>query len=154
MRNCWWGVILFFFGVSSKGEAQTLTFKRTPIVFFSPSKNLFQVINNDTLYSSKGSGDVWHLSTIHYQKEIDYTTLRADFVPISTSKGDYFVVAGCGMVYELKGDSIVRIDHSFRHKNQFAGLFWTQNDTIFITGGYGFFESTNITTYFDWDTHG
>jgi hypothetical protein len=154
MRICCWGIILFCFAIGSRSEAQTLTFKKTPIVFFSPSKNLFQVINNDTLYSSKGSGDVWHLSTIHYQKEMDYTTLRADFVPISTSKGDYFVVAGCGMVYELKGDSIVRIDHSFRHKNQFAGLFWTQNDTIFITGGYGFFESTNITTYFDWDTHG
>ena len=146
MRICWWGVILFFFGINSISEAQTLTFKKSPVVFYSPSKHLFQVINNDTLYSSQGYGDTWQVSTIHYQKGMDYTTLRTDFVPISTSKGDYFVVAGCGMVYQLKEDSIVRIDHSFRHKNQFAGLFWTQNDTIYITGGYGFFESTNITT--------
>ncbi len=154
MRICCWGIILFFFVVGSKSEAQTLTFKKTPVVFYSRYKQLFQVINNDTLYSSKGVGDVWRVSAIHYPKDLDYTALRSDFVPVSTSKGDYFVVSGCGMVYELKGDSIVRIDHSFRHKNQFAGLFWTQNDTIYLTGGYGFFESTNITTYFDWDTHG
>jgi hypothetical protein len=154
MRIFWIGFILFFFGAILRSEAQTLTFKKTPIVFFSPSKNLFQVINNDTLFSSKGLGDPWKMSIIRYQQAMDYNTLRADFIPISTSKGDFFVVSGCGMVYELKEDSIVRIDHSFRHKNQHSGMIWTQNDTIFMTGGYGFFESTNITTYFDWDTHG
>lgn len=106
------------------------------------------------MYLSKGVGQSWRTYPIHYGDGIEYNSLRIEFIPISTSKGDYFVVGGCGLVYQLKGDSIVRIDNSFRHKNQNGGLYWVCNDTLCITGGYGFFESTNITTYFDWDTKG
>jgi len=74
MRIFWIGFILFFFGVILKSEAQILTFKKTPIVFFSPSKSMFQVINNDTLFSSKGLGDAWKMSIIHYQQAMDYNT--------------------------------------------------------------------------------
>ncbi len=154
MRSLSVFTFLILFVITLTGEAQTLVFKRTPVVFFSNSTNKFHVISNDTLFSSDGWGHPWRIDMIHYQEGIDYNTLRSDFIPISNSRGDFFVVSGCGLVYQLKGDSIFRIDHSFRHKNQHSCVIWTQNDTIFMTGGYGFFESTNITTYFDWDTHG
>jgi hypothetical protein len=154
MRSFWVFTFLILFGFTQVGEAQLLVFKKTPVVFFSKANNHFHVISNDTLFSSYGLGHPWKVNKIHYQEGIDYNTLRSDFIPISNTKGDFFVVSGCGLVYELKGDSILRIDHSFRHKNQHSSVIWTQNDTIFMTGGYGFFESTNITTYFDWDTHG
>ncbi len=154
MRSFWVFTFLILFGFTPDGGAQTLVFKKTPVVFFSKVTNHFHVISNDTLFSSAGLGHPWRTEKIHYQEGIDYNTLRSDFIPISNSRGDYFVVSGCGMVYQLVGDSVVRIDHSFRHKNQHSSLIWTQNDTIFMTGGYGFFETTNITTYFDWDTRG
>lgn len=135
-------------------HAQVLEFPETPIVFFSSNKNAFQVIWNDSLFTSKGVGSPWELSSIRYEKGIDYTSLRNEFVPLSTTGGDFFVVGGCGLVYQLKGDSIVRIDNSFRHKNQNSGLYWVMRDTLYVTGGYGFFESTNITTFYDWDTKG
>jgi len=135
-------------------RAQSLEFPNSPVVFFSTSKSAFHVIWNDTLCTSKGLGSPWEFNTIHYEEGIDYTALRNEFVPLSTTEGDFFVVSGCGLVYQLRGDSIVRIDNSFRHNNQYSGLYSVIHDTLHITGGYGFFESTNITTFFDWDTKG
>jgi hypothetical protein len=64
----------------------------------------------------------------------------------------YFVDRGCGIVYKWQHDSIIRIDHSFHHKNQFYGDVFMHNGSPYIFGGYGYFSFKNIMTSFDFST--
>lgn len=147
-------IVLIYCAIPIMGAAQSLTFPQSPIIFYSHARHSFCALDESGAFLNQKPGSPWKKQALLYQKDIDYKTLRSDFIPVSTTKGDFFVVGGCGMMYQWKGDSIVRIDESFRHKNQFGSIIWVKEDTIFMTGGYGFFESTNITTYFDWDTKG
>ncbi len=54
-----------------------------------------------------------------------------------------------GLVYELKGNEIVRIDHSFEHKMQISSQQFVYDNRIFRFGGYGFWSARNFFTYFD-----
>ena len=59
-----------------------------------------------------------------------------------------------GKVLELKNDSIYRIDTSFDHRMQFGAIEFIRKDTIYRYGGYGFFETRNFFTYYDYPTKG
>jgi len=61
----------------------------------------------------------------------------------------YFVDRGCGIVYKWQHDSIIRIDRSFHHKNQFHGDVFMHDGHPYIFGGYGYFLHKNMTTSFD-----
>jgi len=61
----------------------------------------------------------------------------------------YFVDYGCGIVYKWQHDSIIRIDRSFHHKNQFHGDVFIHNGSPYIFGGYGYFLHKNMITSFD-----
>lgn len=65
---------------------------------------------------------------------------------------NYLVYKGCGEVYEFKNDSIIRIDNSFQHKNQFNSCSFVYKDEIYYFGGYGLFTFKNILTKFDFKT--
>lgn len=65
---------------------------------------------------------------------------------------NYLVSNGCGEVYEFRNDSIIRIDNSFDHKNQFFSSSFVYNDEIYFFGGYGLFTHKNIITKFDFKT--
>lgn len=65
---------------------------------------------------------------------------------------NYLAYKGCGEVYELRNDSIVRIDNSFKHKNQFDAASFVYNGEIYFFGGYGLFTFKNILTKFDFKT--
>jgi len=65
---------------------------------------------------------------------------------------NYLVYNGCGSVYEFRNDSIVRIDNSFEHKNQFGAASFVYNNEIYFFGGYGLFTFKNILTKFDFKT--
>ena len=54
-----------------------------------------------------------------------------------------------GAVYELKGDQLIRVDHSFEHKMQINAQTFTYDNRIFKFGGYGFWSARNFFTYFD-----
>ena len=47
---------------------------------------------------------------------------------------------------EIRGDSILRIDNSYKHKLQLSSFEFIRNDTIFRYGVYGFFENRNFFT--------
>lgn len=60
----------------------------------------------------------------------------------------YFVQRSGGLVYQLEGDSLRRIDHSFNHKMQINSTIFARNDTLMRYGGYGFWSARNFITYF------
>ena len=59
-----------------------------------------------------------------------------------------------GEILEIRGDSIFRIDNSYKHKLQLGSLEFKRNDTIFRYGGYGFFENRNFFTYYNREVNG
>lgn len=54
-----------------------------------------------------------------------------------------------GIVYEIRGNELVRIDHSFEHKMQINSTHFIHDNRIFRFGGYGFWSARNFFTYFD-----
>lgn len=82
--------------------------------------------------------------------ELTFEALRVYFHPLS-EKGSpiYFIDDGCGWVCELRNDSIVRIDQSFHHQNQFGGAFFMRKGEPYIFGGYGLFTTKSIMTRYD-----
>jgi hypothetical protein len=87
---------------------------------------------------------------IHLDKQVTFNQLLTEYVPLS-EKGSpiYFVDRGCGFVLQLRNDSIVRIDNSFHHQNQFGGAFFLHKGDPYIFGGYGLFSIKNFITHFD-----
>jgi len=87
---------------------------------------------------------------LFWDGNLTFKELRSEFVPIS-EKGSpiYFVDRGCGWVCILKNDSIVRVDRSFHHQNQFGGTFFVHHGTPHIFGGYGLFTYKNFITKYD-----
>jgi hypothetical protein len=87
---------------------------------------------------------------IHLDKQITFSQFLTHYIPLS-EKGSpiYFVDRGCGYVLQLRNDSIVRIDNSFHHQNQFGGAFFLHKGDPYIFGGYGLFSIKNFITHFD-----
>lgn len=54
-----------------------------------------------------------------------------------------------GIIYEIRGKDLVRIDHSFEHKMQINAQHFVYDNRIFRFGGYGFWSARNFFTYFD-----
>ncbi|WP_353167617.1 hypothetical protein [Flavobacterium sp.] len=46
---------------------------------------------------------------------------------------------GCGPVLEFRNDSLVRLDKSYLHRNQFLGNLFVYQNEIYFLGGYGLF---------------
>ena len=82
-------------------------------------------------------------------KHSEYPANLNEYVPFSVKKKNYFVHEGCGVVLEYRNDSIVRIDNSFLHKNQFDAASFVYKNEIYFFGGYGLFTHKNILTKYD-----
>ena len=76
----------------------------------------------------------------------------SSFIPIQRADNLLFINYIGGQVLEWSRDTISRIDNSYEHRNQLNSAIFQRNDTIFRFGGYGFFESRNFFTYFDYKT--
>lgn len=65
------------------------------------------------------------------------------------NKRTYLVEVGCGPVLEYRNDSLVRIDNSALHNNQYGASPFIYKEQICLFGGYGLFTDKNIITRFD-----
>lgn len=74
------------------------------------------------------------------------------YLPLNLKDKTYLVYHGCGGVLEWRNDSIVRIDKSFLHKNQYGATVFKYDNKIFFWGGYGLFTYKNILTQFNFKT--
>ncbi len=82
-------------------------------------------------------------------KHTEYPDKISEYLPFEIGNKTYLVHQGCGPVLEFRNDSIVRIDNSFLHKNQFYPVSFTYNNEIYLFGGYGLFTYKNIITRYD-----
>ncbi len=132
--------------------AQSIRFNNlNPCVFYNYELDKLCVIDDSSqmLLISLESKKV-ERRPIHLDKQITFNQLLTEYVPLS-EKGSpiYFLDRGCGYVLQLRNDSIVRIDNSFHHQNQFGGAYFLHKGDPYIFGGYGLFSSKNFITHFD-----
>ena len=142
----------FFLVFSYLCLAQSYRFNNlNPCVFYNYELDKLCVIDDSSqmLLISLESKKV-ERRPIHLDKQVTFNQLLTEYVPLS-EKGSpiYFVDRGCGYVLQLRNDSIVRIDNSFHHRNQYGGAFFLHDGGPNIFGGYGLFSSKNFITHFD-----
>jgi hypothetical protein len=65
---------------------------------------------------------------------------------------NYLVDNGCGPVFKFYDNTFTRIDHSFKHRNQYGALSFNYNNGIYLWSGYGLFAYKNILTHYDFTT--
>lgn len=142
----------FLFVAEADGQLFRVELKnRTDLYFIDAKKNSLLIFDDSTHYTqidlTTGATKV-----LPYYRDAD--DIFSEFVKgykIVTDEQHqvYFVDRGCGIVYKWQHDSIIRIDRSFHHKNQFQGDVFMHNGSPYIFGGYGYFSFKNIMTSFD-----
>ena len=85
-------------------------------------------------------------------KHTEYPAKLQEYKFFNIGTKTYLVHEGCGPVLEFRNDSIVRIDKSFLHRNQFGAVRFVYNKEIYFYGGYGLFTFKNILTKYDFQT--
>jgi hypothetical protein len=81
-----------------------------------------------------------------------YPDKISEYLPFQIEKKTYLVHQGCGPVLEFRNDSIVKIDNSYLHKNQYKSIPFSYNNEIYLFGGYGLFTYKNIITKYDFNS--
>ena len=138
--------------------------------FFSYSQNdvigEYLIVKNDSTsfytftkkgaYFSKlnGSGRIIY-DYVPYKNPIPKSLDRISLNSLSatkSSKGIYFLYPGGGIVYKYLDGSIVRIDDSFAHRNQFSGFFFSYNQELYLLGGYGYWATKSYLTKFNFQS--
>ena len=114
------------------------------------NKNYLVFSGFDFYYKKSFKSNEWESITYKYNELQKTKDFPYNFFNIKGK--NYLVYAGCGEVYEFRNDSIIRIDNSFQHKNQFNSSTFVYKDEIYFFGGYGLFTFKNILTKFDFKT--
>lgn len=134
------------------GQSDNLVVSSNARYCLNKKTNEFVVFDNETTYYTKTpTAKSWQQHA--YTFVGDNTTFDAFkelYNPISLSNGRlFFVYKGIGEVYELVNDTLKRVDHSFKHENQFYHSLFEHNNRIYAFGGYGLFTFKNILVYYD-----
>ena len=146
-------ILSFFIAVNSiQAQSNSLQLNNTEIQIGIDYKNEeYLVFNNFSNYfKRKFNSTVWE--KVSFKSNQMPTLDKFDYDYFHIKGKNYLVYNGCGEVYELRNDSIIRIDKSFQHKNQFNSNHFVYNNEIYFWGGYGLFTHKNILTKFDFKT--
>jgi hypothetical protein len=133
-------------------QSESLTVSKSALYLLNKKTNSFLVIDDSTAYFTlKASAKKWQRHPVTFiGTNTNFQQFKELFQPISYSNGRVlFIYKGIGEVYELKNDTIRRIDRSFRHENQFNNSLFEYQNTVYAFGGYGLFTFKNIITYFN-----
>lgn len=121
-------------------------FNQQPVTYFSKKENSF--------FAFSDTNELYQYSLLKRQwiKRPFYTNGLGknivSYIPMNTSKADFFVAPGCGTVFKYDASGLERLDSSWEHQNQHMALRFTRGDTLFFFGGYGLFTNKRILTYF------
>lgn len=103
------------------------------------------ILNDSLLYK----GNPLQKKTFRHE---NYSENLKNYLPFYIHDKTYFAYHGCGAVLEWRNDSIIRIDKSFLHKNQYGAVTFAYKNKLFFWGGYGLFTYKNILTQFNFKT--
>ncbi|MGL2963691.1 kelch repeat-containing protein [Flavobacterium sp. RSB2_4_14] len=133
-------------------QNRTLELKNSDIQIGIDYKNKDYLVFNgfEVFYKKSFQSQEWKIIPYKYNELPKTKDFPYNFFNIKGK--NYLVYSGCGEIYEFKNDSIIRIDNSFQHKNQFGSCSFVYNDEIYYFGGYGLFTYKNILTKFDFKT--
>ena len=143
MKKIYLTFTLFYF--CSSIFAQNLFFKQKPLLFFEQKSNQTIIIEQDSIIYKINSNEKILL------KRTDYPETLNQYLPFYINNKTFLVHEGCGVVLEYRNDSIVRVDKSFLHKNQFDAAKFIYNNEIYYFGGYGLFTFKNILINYDFE---
>ena len=135
-----------------RAQSERLTVSKTAIYCLNKKTNSFLVFDDSTFYYSKlAAAKKWEKHPFVFKgDQLNFELFKESFRPITLSNGRlFFVYKAIGEVYELKNDTLQRIDHSFKHENQYNHSLFEHNNRIYAFGGYGLFTFKNILVYFD-----
>ena len=113
------------------------------------SDQFFLLDDSTCYYTQKPGSHRWVKHTYVYAGGEAFKEMRARTRVLAMSKDRYyFVHESCGSVYELYRDTLKRIDESFPHRNQYGAPMFAWKGSVFMFGGYGFFQVKNVFTRF------
>lgn len=105
-------------------------------------KNGFVVITKDSIFRwNKGN---WSKGKLIKNEESLY-----DLLALTLDEKVYLFSRGVGLVYQLKGDSIIRKDRSFNWRSRYNTNFIFKDDKIYSLGGYGLWTIKSNLIFFD-----
>ncbi|MCF8329036.1 MAG: hypothetical protein K9I37_01760 [Crocinitomicaceae bacterium] len=150
-------LISFLFLIVAESSAQLFRVElknRTDLYFIDAKKNSLLIFDDSTHYTQIDLTTGATKVLPYYRDAYDIFSEFVKGYKIITDEQNhvYFVDRGCGIVYKWQHDSIIRIDRSFHHKNQFHGDVFLHNGSPYIFGGYGYFLYKNMITSFDFST--
>ena len=143
-------VLFLLFHLMSSTLAQELKFKNEPILIYDAKKQQPIIFQDDSLLV-----DPKTKKTKSFYKD-DFPGNLSEYLFINVDNRNLFVHEGCGPVLEFKNDSLIRIDKSYLHRNQFLGNLFTYKNELYFLGGYGLFTHKKILTKYcfekqEWD---
>lgn len=143
MKNVF--IYLSVLGFSSFTLAQELKFSQKPKLIYDHKLNEAILFLNDSL-----------VFKTRQKKEVSifkdpYPGNFSEYLYVNVGGRNIFVHEGCGPVLEFKNDSLVRLDKSFLHRNQYLGNLFAYKNEVYFLGGYGLFTHKKILTKFDFE---
>ena len=102
-------------------------------------------------YSSFENDDLKLISPTLLNDSIKIQNLNLELIQLDEKK--IMIDQLGGHVFKLKGNILERIDNSYQHRMQLGSEIFLQNDTIFRHGGYGFWETRSLLTFYDFDSN-
>ncbi len=122
--------------------------KTERICFFQDGKTgrPITIVNDSLLYKGELKNPI-SLKHTKYPETLDLYSYH-----FTINKHTYLIHDGGGVVLEFRNDSIVRIDNSFLHRNQFNSTPFEHNNQMHLFGGYGLFTYKNIITKYNFDS--
>ena len=142
---------VLFFSICSFGQdgiSEALIVKKDSISFYS--------FTTEGVYESTLSSDSEINYTFSkYSTPLPKTLKKIEIKSLATTILNdivYFLYPGGGILYKYFENSIIRIDDSFAHRNQFSGFFFSHDNELYLLGGYGYWSSKNLLTKFNFQS--
>jgi hypothetical protein len=118
---------------------------------FNPGNHSFYIFDDSTAYWRYSVRQQrWLKQALVVESNLKWAEIKRDYIAHATdAQHIYLIERGCGIVYQLLQDTLKRIDNSYAHKNQYGAAVFTYQKKIHYFGGYGYFRTKNLLTYFD-----
>jgi Galactose oxidase, central domain len=144
-------LVLLFLPVIGLAQQKLSVSEGAKMVFNRYDQTYFVIDDSSSFYTYALNKKVWKRNKLEISElGFPFADFLARFYPIAIDKGHYyFVMDGCGLVFELKKGKLRRIDQSYDQKNQFASAIYEFRHKVYMFGGYGLFEVKNTHTFYE-----